>query len=568
MTLPRRVLTRCALTVFSGLAALAVCEGALRLFFPRYYEPASANALRYAHETRTWAVVPNSSHVTRHPDSGAYISIVYNGLGMRQSREFPAETLRNATNIAFFGDSFTENRHIESAYSFTESLDFLLNLHDNVAFNVLKFGVSSYGTGQAFNWFLEFEGRDELAHVVYVFCHNDLRDFYKRGLFSLDQSGDLVAHVAGGTSFLRSLLSRLHLTYLAIDFAWRVEHGWMRPTRPTRDAPAQPSVAEQRRPLAGGVETSQEILAHVEQRILRRRQEGGAFSGDAWDDAIAAFQALLLRWKQEVEAHGGEFHVALLPYMRKEWVRELIPSAVDIIDLYACFSRAIPNYSYDAVSFDNPRDKHWNEAGNMVAAHCLYRLLEEEAGLPTLSDDALAEARYEFYHAVASSDGWMPSSPWAKQPATTRHDPVAIATRYLALERGRGERPRRLAGKNGALANSGWHVYFVAGLAGRADSLVYLKMHCREEDRARPFLLRVDAANRADLPPERQAIGHEDLDFDFEDNGVESARRCVVTVDLPAYEIAAVRTGQYDGTRHAWMVEFTADEMFSGDGAK
>ena len=565
MTPLRRALAQCVLTLLSLLAAVAACEAALRFYSPRYHEPAAANTNRYAHETRAWALVPNSSHVTRHPDSGAYVSIVYNGLGMRQSREFPAEALRNATNVAFFGDSFTENRHIESAYSFTESLDFLLNLHEDVAFNVLKFGVGGYGAGQAFNWYLELEHRDELAHVVYVFCHNDLRDFRRRGLFSLDQSGDLVANAAGETSFLRSLLSRLHLTYLAIDFAWHVEHGWM---RSTRDAPAQPSLAERRAPLAGGVETAQEVLAHVERRILRRRQGGDAFSGDALDDDIATFQALLLHWKQEVEARGGKFHVAVLPYMREEWVRELVPSAIDVVDLHGCFSRAIPNYSYDAVSFDDPRDGHWNEAGNMVAAHCLYRLLEEEEGLPSLSDDALAEARYMFYHAAAGSDGWMPPSPWAKRPAMTRHNPAAIAAKYLALERGRGERPLQLAGKDGALANSGWHIYFVPGVAGRADSLVYLKMLCQEEDRARTFLLQVDAANPADLPSERQAIGHEDLDFDFEGNGVESARRCVVTVDLPAYQIAAVRTGQYDGAGHAWMVEFTADEMFPRNGEK
>ena len=75
---------------------------------------------------------------------------------------------------------------------------------------------------------------------------------------------------------------------------------------------------------------------------------------------------------------------------------------------------------------------------------------------------------------------------------------------------------------------------------------------------ARGFLLQVDAANPADLPLERQAFGYEDLDFDFAGNGVDSGRRlywhgavqllpgaCMVTASLPAYEIAAVRTGQY-----------------------
>ena len=261
----------------------------------------------------------------------------------------------------------------------------------------------------------------------------------------------------------------------------------------------------------------------------------------------------------------------------KEWVRELIPSAVDIVDLHGCFSRAIPNYSYDAVSFDRAGNDHWNETGNMVAAHCLYRLLEEEAGLPSLSDDALAEARYEYYRAIGGSDDWMPSSPWAKRPPTMRHDPAAIAAKYLALESEPGERPLQLVSRAEALANSSWLIYLVRAPAAQ-DSLVYFKMRCSEEDKARGFLLQVDAANPADLPLERQAFGYEDLDFDFEGNGVDSGRRlywhgavqllpgaCMVTASLPAYEIAAVRTGQYSDSgeaRHAWMVEFTADEMF------
>ena len=137
-TTPRRVLAHGVLAALSLLAAIAICEVVLRFFLPRYESAATTH--HYAHETRVWATVPNSSHVTRHPDSGAYVSTVYNSLGMRQSREFGADALRDATNVAFFGDSYTGNRNIGAAYSFTESLDFLLNLRERTAFNVLKFG--------------------------------------------------------------------------------------------------------------------------------------------------------------------------------------------------------------------------------------------------------------------------------------------------------------------------------------------------------------------------------------------------------------------------------------------
>ena len=106
---------------------------------------------------RIWSPRPNSSHFTAHPDTGEYIPVFYNDFGMRQHRQFDPQMLDGATNVAFFGDSFTENRRIRSAYSFTESLDFLLNLHEGAAFNVLKFGVDGYGPGQEVIWYRQFE---------------------------------------------------------------------------------------------------------------------------------------------------------------------------------------------------------------------------------------------------------------------------------------------------------------------------------------------------------------------------------------------------------------------------
>ena len=438
MTLPRRTLAQGLLATLSLLGAIAVCEVALRLFHPKYANVAETHHY-HTDVSRIWWPKPNSTHVVTHPDSRASIPVFYNGFGLRQSREFGAETLRNATNVAFFGDSYTENRRIRSAHSFTESLDFFLNLRERVAFNVLKFGVAGYGPGQQFIWYRQFEHRDELDYVVYVFCANDIRDFHRHGLFSLDEDGGLVVNAAHRTSFLTYLLSRLHLTYLVLETAQHMELLSATFILDWHSAPMD---------AAGRAPAPLLSLADIKRRAERRRQEGDAFSGDAVDDSIAAFQTLLLNWKQEVETHGGKFYAAVPPDVTKESVQETIPAAIDIVALQGCFREAIPNYSYDAVRFEN--DPHWSEAGNMVVAHCLHRFLEQEAGLPPLSDDLLAEARYEFYWSVGlggggseeggseeggRGEGWMPSSAWATRPAKMRHDPEAIRARYLALER-------------------------------------------------------------------------------------------------------------------------------------
>ena len=536
MTWTRRALTLSMLALLSLLAAVAIWEAALRVFFPTHPGVAEGHHF-HADASRLWARKPNSWHVKTHPDSGASIPVVYNGLGMRQSREFDAGALRDATNVAFFGDSFVENIHIKSAHSFTEGLDFLLNLRDGTsldprggaAYNVLNFGVGGYGPGQQYVWYRQFEHRDELDYVVYVFHANDIEDFDRHGLFSLNESGNLVANTSYRPSSWRRLLSRLHLAFMELE---NIDNFLLRNRTTTRAREPERSLLEVK-------------------------------AGHAADDGIAAFQALLMRWERDVEAHGGKFHVALLPGIPKEWVQETIPATIDIVELHGCFSDAIPKDSRYAVRFDeNP---HWNERGNMVAAHCLHRFLGREAGLPPLSDGLLAEARYEFYRAV-SLGGWMPSSAWATRPAALRHDPDVIRARYLALDGRRSGHLLQRLDDSPVLARADWDVHRVQGAAADRDSLVYVKAACVEEDLAKRFFLHLVAADPEDLPPERRALGYGNMDFGFaQRGGTWVDGRCVIGVDLPAYGIAALRTGQYgidDGKlRRTWQVEIAADEM-------
>ena len=105
------------LALGSLVVGLSLCEVALRVFHPRYEYAANPPQRTYPY----W----RSEH--RHPDTGAKHLVAYNNLGSRQHRNFHERDLAGAVNLAFFGDSFTENLRLPAHHSFTEVLDHLLN---------------------------------------------------------------------------------------------------------------------------------------------------------------------------------------------------------------------------------------------------------------------------------------------------------------------------------------------------------------------------------------------------------------------------------------------------------
>ena len=238
--------------------------------------------------------------------------------------------------------------------------------------NVLNFGFNATGPGRQHARYLAFPHKALLRHVFYVHVANDFDDLRRTGLWAVDAHGNLL----GGRQppdtietapppVILQRLSRLHLTYLAL-------HAWQRLT---------------------GTNTS----------------EAGS---------NPAFRAGLSRWRAQVEANGGAFHVVLVPVpgTARRFAKAGVPASVDVLDLSACFREVIDAYAWADQRFE--QDWHWDEAGNMVAAHCLYRFVEGKLGLGRASDVALAQARHVYYRAFADDAGWsgrrfMPAAPWA-----------------------------------------------------------------------------------------------------------------------------------------------------------
>ena len=102
------------------------------------------------------------------------------------------------------------------------------------------------------------------------------------------------------------------------------------------------------------------------------------------------------------------------------------------------------------------------------------------------------------------------------------------------------------------LARSVYDVY----LAGR--ELTYLRDGCTDGEAAAAarFFLHVVPADEGDLPEHRREYGFENLDFTLAARGARLDGNCVAVAHLPDYPIAAIRTGQYDGTGRLWTAEF------------
>ena len=390
---------------------LSLCEAALRLFHPRYQIAANPPQRIYRWSTEY-----------RHPDTGAKHLVAYNNLGSRQHRNFHERDLAGAVNLAFFGDSFTENLRLPAHHAFTEVLDHLLNgtaeslpasaddplpppllpppLPPDIAedfgtrgrhgdFNVLNFGIDGTGPAEQHSLWRGLAVKQHLRHVFYVHMENDVantRRTVRRGLADARLAGMWQVPIG-----IRAL-SRLHLTYLALDVWRRLD-----------------------------MESAQSL------------------NFTRYAKALPAFESILRRWRREVEAGGGAFHVVLLPTPEGDrWFRRLESlSSWRTADLPRCFHEAIPDFDYADWRFVN--DGHWNEAANMVAAHCLYRHLEGVLGLPERSDLALAQALHAYYRAFldharfGGEAAWTPGPPWALPGPLADGEADRIVARYQAL---------------------------------------------------------------------------------------------------------------------------------------
>ena len=84
------------------------------------------------------------------------------------------------------------------------------------------------------------------------------------------------------------------------------------------------------------------------------------------------------------------------------------------------------------------------------------------------------------------------------------------------------------------------------------DWLIYVKETCSIEDMSLQFYLHVIPANVDDLLDERKQYGFDNLDFQFANYRMISARECIALRRLPDYAITRLSTGQFIGDNRIW----------------
>ena len=527
----RTMLKNSCLLLVSCAIGLSLCEVSLRLFYPRYQDLAEAQFEKDA--LRIWARIPNLRDSSAHPDTRLSHSLLYNNFGLRQHRDFREADLAAAVNIGFFGDSFTENTGMAAPYSFTEPLDYLLNLRDR--FNVLNFGVNGYGTGQSFLHYKHFRRAGDLDHVFYVYYENDLLDIRTRGLFHLDEERRL-AQVEALGAWWAPLAGRLHITYLILDAIGRASFisDW-------------------------AVKTNE----HLNRRFRDRAADIKALSLDDQQVSLEVFRQLIRGWKELVEDNGGTFSIVLLPTTPPQpFLVDLIRTEdIEMIDLYACFNDIDPAHSRTS-AFKPPyrfkNDLHWNEAGNSLAAVCLYRVLERKMGFPILSEDGLREA-VSRYLAAFGGEISLPilgipgdSAPPREASAEIRKKYMELDLEVMSLDLEVQELVRQ-PGKR--IIASDLDVYLAQ------DHLVYVKDNCRSTDVDAPFFLHVTPVTTIDLPIIRRQYGFDNIYFYRESIRIND-RQCVFIRKLPEYPIRHIDTGQLipsSGSR-LWGGEYSVEQ--------
>jgi hypothetical protein len=403
----KRITGRLLLMLLSALLGLLACEGLLRVFHPRY--DYAANARREASATRIWARTPNTRYTRLHPDTERPHPVIHNNFGLRQHRNFPPESLRDAVNVAFFGDSFTENPRVAAPCAFTEPLDYLLNLGGQ-SFNVLNFGVDGYGPDQAYLAYREFPQRERLSDVLYVFCSNDVRNIRESNLFDLAPDGALSIQPARRSSWGVRLLARFHLTYLVIETLDTLGNR----SKDRLDLPA--FIAHQRHRQSAD-------LLRLENDFRENRTSSDLTA------TLQLMQAILRQWQHEVEAHGGRFHVVILPVASERFAMTWFTAAgFPVLDLGTGIEALAPVSIRPPIVFRN--DGHWNEYGNMLAAMQLRQQLGTRHGLPA---DTPAEMRTALDVYYSAFDGWKPA-PEAGPNTVPPGVRELIRRKYTALE--------------------------------------------------------------------------------------------------------------------------------------
>ena len=201
-------------------------------------------------------------------------------------------------------------------------------------------------------------------------------------------------------------------------------------------------------------------------------------------------------------------------------------------------------------------DYHWTPAGHQWAAEAIWEHIENEWQGKCPETEPQPDIKVHWIPAgypVDEYEGPLPIT--VEEPLGLHHrfhtpEGEASVQSFPAFDLEEYRSVQDSIASESPVARSNWDVHLFD------DGLTYVKEPCATRDVETPFFLHVFPADVSDLPAGRERSDFDNLDFHFGLRGAIFVGLCVVSADLPEYDISSIRTGQFSDGIQTWRVDY------------
>jgi hypothetical protein len=144
-----------------------------------------------------------------------------------------------------------------------------------------------------------------------------------------------------------------------------------------------------------------------------------------WDLLLS----ILDHWQREVQSHGGQFFVVLLPRQIESDSEIFFPEQFQVINLRELIIKDDQNFNFKDIQFK--RDSHWNEKGNLISAYYLFKTLSSRKVIKNIPEENLRSLFISYCRAFNRPD--LIPSKWNLKSVDPKSG-LAIRKKYLSLE--------------------------------------------------------------------------------------------------------------------------------------
>ena len=194
----------------------------------------------------------------------------------------------------------------------------------------------------------------------------------------------------------------------------------------------------------------------------------------------------------------------------------------------------IDNQGYSVSDAHFPNDGHWTPTGHRWAAEAVWEHIASEwnGECPSAMHDPDVEVDWiKVGHHIHTPEGKVWSDVFPKDLNLYREAYASVVA-------------------DPPTVRSDWNVHLYD------DGVTYIRDRCTAEDVENHFFLHVIPEDVKDLPEVRRDNGFESITFNVPSRGAMFDGKCLVSVDLPDYDISSISTGQFGDDVQIWKIDY------------